>query len=678
MAMWMAPMMTRWGGRPKGSSNRRPSRRGSSKSGERSTSSVAPVSRSVRSRKGRSSASSSAARSWVSPAGCTKTSMWPPQARPTSKATSSATPYSTSRGRSDVSTSWATSNTAPSMQPLDTEPAIRPELLTSILEPSGLGLEPHVSTTVARATRSPPARQVRYSWSTSLIPGSPPRRHPAVQIGQEPAQIVQRLHVVGGQEVVGVGQGGLHAARDRLIALRAEQGVQPDQAVGHAVQPGQLPRQQLGVAPVPAVADDDDDRPVAQHPAGPTPVEVGQGLADPGAAAEVVDLLAHLVEGLVDVSPAQHAGEPGGEHEGLDVLTTRHRVGEDQEQAGVALHGAAHVAEQHQGAAPQAGAAVQQPHQLPAGADGLPGRAPEVHLAVPRRTQPARAPLGHSPGCLLEQPLHLLHLLPGEVLEVLLAEQLLGAVARAAGRHPLLLRGAGGLRLVQAQGLEPGPGPLRGQGKGTGAAGHGPGAEARIGRRPEEVEGGLEQGQLVPAADKAGAERVAEGGPVADVDLAQRLGGGGQAPGTGVEPGVVQEARERRQAGQEIRFARHQGLQPPATALFSPPLSCRRGPARPAPAPPVAHAPGPPGTSTPRPGWRRPERGRSWSPPAPGPSRASRPPRGPCRGPARAAPGPGPRPPGPAARWPPAPEPARSPPPSRAWGSRSSGRGSGA
>src|SRR5579884_996452 len=483
MAMWMAPMMIRWGGRPNGSSNRRPSRRGSSKSGDRSTSSVSPVSRSVRSKNGRSSASRLAARSCTSPAGCTKTSMCPPQARPTSKATSSATPYSTRRGRPAFSTSCATSKTAPSMQPLDTDPAIRPELLTSILEPRGLGLEPHVSTTAASATRSPSPRQVRYSWSTSLIPGSPPRRHPPVQIGQEPAQIVQRLDVVRGQEIVGVRQGGLHPARHRLVALRAEQGVEPDQAMGHAVQPGQLPRQELGVASIPAVADQDHDRPVAQHPAGPAPVEVGQRLADPGAPAEVVDLPAHLVQRPIDVAAAQHARdacEAGGEHEGLDVLAAGHGVGEDQEQPRVALHGAADVAEQHQRATAQARPAVQQPHQLPAGADGLPGRAPEVHLAMSRRPQPARAALGHPPGRLLEQPLHLLRLLPGEVLEVLLAEQLLGAVARAAGGGSLLLRLARDLGLVHAQGLQPGPGPLRGQGKGAGAAGYGPGPEARI------------------------------------------------------------------------------------------------------------------------------------------------------------------------------------------------------
>ena len=57
------------------------------------------------------------------------------------------------------------------MQPLETDPAIRPELETTIFEPSGRGLEPQVSTTVASATRSPAAVQLLTSSSTSLTRG---------------------------------------------------------------------------------------------------------------------------------------------------------------------------------------------------------------------------------------------------------------------------------------------------------------------------------------------------------------------------------------------------------------------------------------------------------------------------------------------------------------------------
>src|SRR6266567_606611 len=114
------------------------------------------------------------------------------------------------------------------MQPLETEPAILPSELTIILEPRGRGLEPQVSTTVASAmsTLGTCCRQARYSSRTSRI----------------------RLLLHGNQ-----------------AALRAEQRVEPDQAVRHPVQPRELALQLFGVAPVPAVADHDHDRPVAEH-----------------------------------------------------------------------------------------------------------------------------------------------------------------------------------------------------------------------------------------------------------------------------------------------------------------------------------------------------------------------------------------------------------------------------
>jgi len=53
----------------------------------------------------------------------------------------------------------AASATAPSMQPPETEPAMRPDFVTAIWLPAGRGELPQVSVTVARATSSPAARQ---------------------------------------------------------------------------------------------------------------------------------------------------------------------------------------------------------------------------------------------------------------------------------------------------------------------------------------------------------------------------------------------------------------------------------------------------------------------------------------------------------------------------------------
>src|SRR5947209_18292120 len=95
--------------------------------------------------------------------------LWPQQARPTEKARSSVTPKAASLGLPAFNTFCASSNTAPSMHPFDTEPAILPDLVTAIFEPSGRGLDPHVSTTVASAISSPASVHALSSPSTSRI-----------------------------------------------------------------------------------------------------------------------------------------------------------------------------------------------------------------------------------------------------------------------------------------------------------------------------------------------------------------------------------------------------------------------------------------------------------------------------------------------------------------------------
>src|SRR5258706_5888468 len=102
------------------------------------------------------------------------------------------------------------------MQPLDTEPAILPDLVTTIFEPRGRGLEPQVSTTVASATCSPAFVQAFSSLRTSRISPLPSRRA-LVQTRQHPPQVVQRLHVVSGQEVIAVRKRRHHASRERLV-----------------------------------------------------------------------------------------------------------------------------------------------------------------------------------------------------------------------------------------------------------------------------------------------------------------------------------------------------------------------------------------------------------------------------------------------------------------------------
>src|SRR5487761_202055 len=110
------------------------------------------------------------------------------------------------------------------MQPLETEPAILPERVTTIFEPSGRGLEPHVSTTVARAMSSPACVHSFSSPRTSrtylvLLPhslGAP------IKARQQTAQVVQRLQVVRGKKIVAVRQRSGHAAGEWFVSLRPE------------------------------------------------------------------------------------------------------------------------------------------------------------------------------------------------------------------------------------------------------------------------------------------------------------------------------------------------------------------------------------------------------------------------------------------------------------------------
>src|SRR5260370_5993956 len=186
-----------------------------------------------------------------------KTSMGPPQASPTENATSSATPKAATFGSRAFNTFCASSNTAPSMHPLETEPAIFPDRVTTIFEPRGRGLDPHVSTTVASAISSLSSVQVFSSLRTSRMSLAPPPCRPGAEAGQHLSEIVERLDVMNGQEVIAVRQRGDHTSSERLVAIRSEQRVQPHQPGRRTPQGGELRRELSRVAAIPAVADDD-------------------------------------------------------------------------------------------------------------------------------------------------------------------------------------------------------------------------------------------------------------------------------------------------------------------------------------------------------------------------------------------------------------------------------------
>src|SRR5207245_3583557 len=69
---------------------------------------------------------------------------------------------------------------------------------------------------------------------------SSPGRNAAVEAGKEAPEVIERLHVMRGQEVVAVRKRRRHPSRQGLITLRAQQGVEPDEPVRGAAKVDEL------------------------------------------------------------------------------------------------------------------------------------------------------------------------------------------------------------------------------------------------------------------------------------------------------------------------------------------------------------------------------------------------------------------------------------------------------
>src|SRR5215211_3630538 len=89
----------------------------------------------------------------------TKTRTVPPHIRPTSAASSSDTPYVTSRGSPPSRIRCASSTSAPSTHPPVTDPSMLVRSSTSIWAPGSSGADPMRSTRVALTTRRPSRSQ---------------------------------------------------------------------------------------------------------------------------------------------------------------------------------------------------------------------------------------------------------------------------------------------------------------------------------------------------------------------------------------------------------------------------------------------------------------------------------------------------------------------------------------
>src|ERR1700756_3614810 len=128
-----------------------------------------------------------------------------------------------------------------------------------------------------RPSRWRPPRRHASTGSARRAP--PSSRLPRIKRSKQRAEIFQRRHVVRREEIVAVRERGGHASRQRLVAPRSEQRVEPDQPVRRAAQVYELGDEMLGIAAVPSVADYEDDRAVAEHTPGPLPVELAERIA---------------------------------------------------------------------------------------------------------------------------------------------------------------------------------------------------------------------------------------------------------------------------------------------------------------------------------------------------------------------------------------------------------------
>ncbi len=174
----------------------------------------------------------------------------------------------------------------------------------------------------------------------------------------------------------------------------------------------QLPR----VPAIPPVRDEQDHRTAVQDAAAPALMELLDGSANPRPSRPVGHRPRHRREGVVGSRRAQLSGdsrELGGEEERLDTaVAPRHGVSEVQEHAGVALHGSADVAQQHERARAHASCPSPEFHHVAARAEAVGDRTSKIDsraapsnpppcpafTRIPDETRQRRARLGYFVG----------------------------------------------------------------------------------------------------------------------------------------------------------------------------------------------------------------------------------------------------------------------------------------
>ena len=142
-------------------------------------------------------------------------------------------------------------------------------------------------------------------------------------------------------EVFGVGEDGLGALGEGLVAVPAQEGVEPDEAAAGAGKAFDFGCELAGVVAFEAVGEQQGGGALAEDAARPKFVEPVQAMADAGAAGPVFDDAGNAGEREIDVAVGELAadvGQAGAEHEAVNPAAGRDGVHEMQEHARIGAH----------------------------------------------------------------------------------------------------------------------------------------------------------------------------------------------------------------------------------------------------------------------------------------------------------------------------------------------------
>ena len=213
-----------------------------------------------------------------------QTSSLPPQESPTLHAESSLTPKCRRLEGPPASTSWAASTTAPSTQPPLTEPTRRESVETAILAPSRRGEEPHVRSTVARATGLSSAihsdtfsRMSNISLAFHHLNLSPLIRRPECSPSRVAVRFSRLAILRTDKNSSTWGEHRQGASGSGLELSLSEEWIQPDESVTCAMQASHFSTEQFWISSIPTIRNQEHDCSVAQNSTTPRCVESAEG-----------------------------------------------------------------------------------------------------------------------------------------------------------------------------------------------------------------------------------------------------------------------------------------------------------------------------------------------------------------------------------------------------------------